>query len=305
MKKIHSNGHALVQTESTLSFASFSEKEDRTYYYQYDGESVKGILMQSYIESKFGMKADKMANQLSDSNFSYIESLARGWIKEDGNSKLVSLKEYYNNTLEANQENSYEFDIVPKYTLADIAKFTTCTIQNETICLDWPHDTLLHFNEHGELVQHISLETSDYYDTLYHICSDGQFIWGVSPTRNTVVKYMFPSLKLEKIYHYTAEKSDAQEQSEINDEIRVCVSENRLSGLDYPEAISYIDGQLYICDMGNKRIVTFHPDTGKITPYIALNFSPFEFLKWKNQFVIQSNTGIYLLDQSDDNLYRN
>ena len=58
----------------------------------------------------------------------------------------------------------------------------------------------------------------------------------------------------------------------------------------------YIDGQLYICDMENKRIVTFNPDNGKITPYILLDSKPFAFLKWKNQFVIQSDTGIYLLE---------
>lgn len=43
MKKLHSNGHSLIQNENTLSFVSFSEEEDKTYYYQYNGENLKEI----------------------------------------------------------------------------------------------------------------------------------------------------------------------------------------------------------------------------------------------------------------------
>jgi hypothetical protein len=299
MKKLHSNGHALIQTESTLSFASFSKEENQTNYYQYNGEYSKEISKESYVESNFYEKWKKISYQLSNSNFSYIESIAKCWIKEDGNSKLISLKEYYNNTFGANWEKDYEFDIIPNNLFSNVTNFMTCTIQNEMVCLLWPHDIILHFNEHDELVQYISLEAADYCDTLYHICSDGQAIWGVSPTLNTVVKYTFPSFKIEKIYHYTTDESLAQKQREKNNELHVIFSENELTGLNYPEYISYIDGQLYICDTANKRIVIFNPKNGKITPHISLNSKPSEFLKWKNQFVIQSDTGIYLLNENE------
>ena len=44
------------------------------------------------------------------------------------------------------------------------------------IGLVWSYDTILHFNQHDELVQYIPLEATDYCDTLYQICSDGQVI---------------------------------------------------------------------------------------------------------------------------------
>ncbi|MGE7695598.1 hypothetical protein ACQKNC_16075 [Lysinibacillus sp. NPDC094177] len=110
---------------------------------------------------------------------------------------------------------------------------------------------------------------------------------------------MFPSFKIEKIYHYTTDESLAQKQREIYKELYVSFSENEQTSLNYPEYISYIDEQLYICDMENKRIVIFDPDSGEITPFISLNSRPFEFLKWKNQFVIQTDTGIYLLNEDE------
>ncbi|MEF7494325.1 hypothetical protein [Lysinibacillus sphaericus] len=56
MEKLHSNGHSLIQNENTLSFASFSEEEDKTYYYQYNGENLREISKKTYVESKFGDK---------------------------------------------------------------------------------------------------------------------------------------------------------------------------------------------------------------------------------------------------------
>ncbi len=295
VKKLHSNGHALIQTENTLSFASFSEEENQTYYYQYDGEYLKEIPKELYVKNNFCENWEKVFPQLSSSNFSYIESIAKCWIKEGGNSKLISQKEYFNNTF----GKDFEIDIIPSNLFADVTNFMTCTIQNETVCLLWPRDTILHFNEHDELIQYLSLEAGDYCDTLYQICSDGQDIWGVSPTLNSVVKYMFPSFKIERIYHYTTDESFSQKQRELNNGLSVIFSENEMTGLNYPEYISYIDGQLFICDMENKRIVIFNPDSGEITPYISLNSRPFEFLKWKNQFVIQTDTGIYLLNEDE------
>lgn len=301
MKKLHSNGHALVQTERTLSFASYVEAEDQTYFYQSNGECLKETSKESYTESMFGANWEKILSQLSNPNFPYIESIAKCWVKEAGNSKLISRKEYFNNTFGSNWQDVYEFELIPKNIFSNITNFMTCTIQNETVCLLWPHDIILHFNEHGELVQYISLEVADYVDTLYQICSDGQAIWGVSPTMNTVAKYTFPSFHLEKIYHYTTDKSRAQTQKGINSELHVFPPENELDGLNYPEYISYIDGQLYICDMENNRIVTFNPDNGQITPYISLDSKPFAFLQWQDQFVIQLDTGIYLLDANQFN----
>lgn len=299
MEKLHSNGHSLIQNENTLSFASFSEEEDKTYYYQYNGENLREISKKTYVESKFGDKWGNISSQLEESNYSYIESIAKCWINEKGKRKLISLSEYYNNIFGENWGDNYGFNIIPNHIFSDVTNFMTCVIRNETICLLWPHNIILHFNEDDKLVQYILLETSDYYDTLYKICSDGQAVWGVSPTLNSVVKYKFPSFEIEKIYHYMPDEELSRKTEGISNEINVIYCENELTGLNYPEYISYIDEKLYICDMENKRIVTLNPNSGKIEQYIALNSKPFEFLKYKNQFVIQTDTGIYLLNKNE------
>lgn len=301
MKKLHLNGHSLTQNENTLSFASFSEKEDKTYYYQYNGENLKEISRELYANSKFDNRWGSISRQLEESNFLYIESIAKCWVNEAGKRKLISLSEYYNHTFGENWEDNFDFSIIPNNIFSDVTNLMTCTIRNETICLLWPHNILLHFNEHDELVQYIVLETSDYYDTLYQICSDGQGIWAVSPTLNSVVKYRFPSFEIEKIYHYTTDEELARKTEDIRNELQVIYCDTALEGLDYPEYISYVNGKLSICDMENKRIVIFNPSSGKIEPYIALNSKPFEFLKYKNQFVIQMDTGIYLLNENEIN----
>lgn len=301
MEKLNSNGFDLVQTESEFSFVSFSEEEERTFYYQYNGKNLNEISKDAYMERKFGVKWEKISSQLYNPNNAYIESIANCWTEEAGIPKLISLVEYYNNSMGQNWQELHDYDWLSRDARRIDTEFQSCTIQNETICLFREYDIILHFNEHGELVRYIALEISDNGDTLSQICWDGQFIWGVSPMTNTVVKYMYPSFKLEKVYHYTTDKSYAQEQRNKSYEFQVFSSENELNGLDYPEGISYINGQLYICDMGNKRIVKFNPNNGKITPYISLDSQPFEFLKWKNQFVIQTNTGVYLLNERDKN----
>ncbi|WP_342503847.1 hypothetical protein [Lysinibacillus sp. FSL L8-0126] len=301
MKKLHLNGHSLTQNEKILSFASFSEDENKTYYYQYNGEDIKEISRESYAKIKFDNRWGIISSQLEVSNYSYIESIAKCWISEGGKRKLISLSEYYNNTYGEDWGDNYDFDIIPNNIFSDVTNFMTCAIRNETICLLWPHNIILHFNEHDQLVQYILLETSDYYDTLHNICSDGQAVWSVSPTMNSVVKYRFPSFEIEKIYRYTTDVELARNPEAINDDLHVIYCENELIGLQYPEYISYINEGFYICDMENKRIATLNPNSGKIDPYIALNSKPFEFLKYKNQFVIQTDTGIYLLNENEKN----
>lgn len=303
MKKLHSNGYSLIQTNNTLYFASISEKGNQTIYFKYDGEHVEEISKDAYVKSNFGEKWKKVFSQLSNSNFSSIESIAKCWINEDGESKLISLIQYYTEKFGDDWESNFDFKLIPKNLFSEVTNFMTCTIQNETICLIWPHDIILHFNEQDELVQYILLESNDCCDTLYQICSDGQSVWGVSPTMNSVVKYTFPSFKIEKIYHYTTDGDDTWKQSELDERVEVIVSNSEIAGLNYPEYISYIDGQLYICDMANERIVTLNPINGKVTPYISLNANPFEFLKWKNQFVIRLDTGLYLLETNEKNGY--
>ncbi|MFJ7668697.1 hypothetical protein ACIQXI_16485 [Lysinibacillus sp. NPDC097195] len=86
MKKLHSSGHALIPTKDVLYFASYCEEQKQTCYFQYDAELLREIPKDSYVKSNFGEKWEKVLRQLSNSNFSYIESIAKCWINEDGQS---------------------------------------------------------------------------------------------------------------------------------------------------------------------------------------------------------------------------
>lgn len=274
MKKLYSDGFGLIQTENSLAFSVMNEDGKQTYF-QYNEENVYGISKESYIESMFGIQSKKIINQLLYPNIPHIESIAKCYIQEGEIFKLISLTEYYHVRFGSDWRTVYNFDWLPSDILSQITSLKICSIQDEIICLIWPHNIILHFNKSGELIQYILLGVTDYCDTFYQICSDGQAVWMVCPTMNTVVKYKFPSFKIDQSYHYT--------------------NEDKLDGLNYPEDISFIDGQLFICDMENERIVTFNPENGKIKTYISLDFKPFEFLKWKDQGVVVSNNGIYLL----------
>lgn len=276
MKKICSDGFGLIQTENAFAFRIYNEDKNQTYF-QYNGEKFYEISKKLYIENMFGINSKKITNQLLHPNIDYIESIAKCSVQVDGVNKLLNLTEYYDVTFGSDWRVKYNFDWLPKDILDKITSFNVCTINGNIICHIWPDDIILHFDRHGELTKYILLGVTDYCDTLYQICSDGQSIWGVSPTMNTVVRYEYPSFKLEREYHY----------ENINGED---------DKLNYPEYISFADGQLFICDMENNRIVTLNPQNGEIKTYISLFSKPFEFLKWKNHFVISASDGLYLVE---------
>ncbi|UZM98625.1 hypothetical protein OL548_29480 [Lysinibacillus sp. MHQ-1] len=93
MKKFH--GKNCIRTDIHLykmkiHYLSqvFSEEEDKTYYYQYNGENLREISKITYVESEFGDKWGNISSQLEESNYSYIESIAKCWINEKGKKKI-------------------------------------------------------------------------------------------------------------------------------------------------------------------------------------------------------------------------
>jgi hypothetical protein len=105
---------------------------------------------------------------------------------------------------------------------------------------------------------------------LYGVALSDIGIWAAYPSDNTVVLYLM----------------DGTEGSVLS------------SIFSYPEHLAIIDGTLYVCDTGNRRICHLDQQTLQVTELHTLEKSVWEYLRAGSREIVRLQSGIYELTKA-------
>jgi len=133
------------------------------------------------------------------------------------------------------------------------------------------------FDKKGLLIR--IYETMGCYDTIYDIVVENNSIWCAYPTSHTIKRF---SLETE--------------------ELEVVVSEGSIGDYNgtifcYPETIIQYGNNLYVADMGNKRVCKVNLDNYEVEEYLKFDSPVFGYERTKDmEFVwLNSSTDIYII----------
>lgn len=135
------------------------------------------------------------------------------------------------------------------------------------------------FDNHGSLNR--VYESMGCYDTIYDILIEGNSIWCAYPTSHTIKRFFLETEELE-----------------------VVVSEGTIGGdrgtiFCYPETITRFQNDIYVADMGNKRICKVDLSSYKTKEYLKFESNVYGYERTNDmEFVwLKHSNHMYLISQ--------
>lgn len=134
------------------------------------------------------------------------------------------------------------------------------------------------FGKNGSLIR--IYKTMGCYDTIYDIVVENNSIWCAYPTSHTIKRF---SLETEELEVVVSEGSIGDDNGTI-----FC----------YPESIVKYKNNLYVADMGNKRVCKINLDSYEVQEYLKFDLPIFGYERTKDmEFVwLNSSTDVYLIE---------
>lgn len=134
------------------------------------------------------------------------------------------------------------------------------------------------FNKNGSLIR--IYEAMGCYDTIYDIVVENNSIWCAYPTSHTIKRF---SLETEELEVVVSEGSCGDDNGTI-----FC----------YPESIVKYKNNLYVADMGNKRVCKINLDSYEVEEYLKFDLPIFGYERTKDmEFVwLDSSKDVYLIE---------